>query len=206
MAVRSAMHHAGAAALTELLRFPVPAADQRNIPCACGRQARYQELRCKPVLSAVGKSEVSRPYYLCPHCHIGQFPADVELDIENAGVSPGVSRMQAVVGQEAAFDHGRQQMKLLADLEVTTKAVERTAEAIGEDIAVREQQEIQRGVQLDLPMVVGEPSPNPVYTNGRHGSAGGEERNGGSPRQNRRPTGPHPGSQVGLCVHPDQMG
>ncbi len=43
--------------------------------------------------------------------------------------------MQAVVGQEAPFDHGRQQMKLLADLEVTTKAVERTAEAIGEDIA-----------------------------------------------------------------------
>ena len=67
--------------------------------------------------------------------------------------------MQAIVGQEAPFDHGRQQMKLLADLEVTTKAVERTAEAIGEDIAVREQQEIQRAVQLDLPMVVGEPIP-----------------------------------------------
>ena len=50
-------------------------------------------------------------------------------------------------------------MKLLADLEVTTKAVERTAEAIGEDIAVRELQEIQRAVQLDLPMVVGEPIP-----------------------------------------------
>lgn len=67
--------------------------------------------------------------------------------------------MQAVVGQEAPFDHGRQQMKLLADLEVTTKAVERTAEAIGEDIAAREQEEIQRAMQLDLPMVVGEPIP-----------------------------------------------
>jgi hypothetical protein len=53
----------------------------------------------------------------------GQFPADVELDIKNTEFSPGVRRMQAVVGQEAApFDHGRQQMKLLADLEVTTKA------------------------------------------------------------------------------------
>ena len=37
--------------------------------------------------------------------------------------------------------------------------MERTAEAIGEDIARREQQEIQRAVQLDLPMVVGEPIP-----------------------------------------------
>jgi hypothetical protein len=67
--------------------------------------------------------------------------------------------MQAVVGQEAPFDHGRQQMKLLADLEVTTKAVERTAEAIGEDIARCQQEEIQRAVQLDLPMVLGEAVP-----------------------------------------------
>ena len=157
MAVRSAMHQAGAAALTKLLQFPAPATDQRTLPCSCGRPAHYRELRSKPVLTAVGKVEVSRPYYMCLHCHTGQFPADVELDIEGTEFSPGVRRMQAVVGQEAPFDHGRQQMKLLADLEVTTKAVERTAEAIGEDIATREQQQIQRAVQLDLPMVVGEP-------------------------------------------------
>jgi hypothetical protein len=107
----------------------------------------------------VGKVEVLRPYYLCPHCHRGQFPADVELDIENTELSPGVRRTQAVVGQEAPFDHGRQQMKLLAGLEVTTKSVERTAEAIGGNIAAREQKEIQRTVQLDLPIVVGEPIP-----------------------------------------------
>lgn len=159
MAVRSAMHQAGATALTKLLQFPAPPAGQRTIACACGHQARYQELRSKPVLTAVGQSEVSRPYYLCPHCHHGQFPADVELDIENTEISPGVRRMQAVVGQGAAFDHGRQQMKLLAGLEVTTKAVERTAEAIGDHIAAREQEDIQRAMQLDLPVIVGEPIP-----------------------------------------------
>jgi hypothetical protein len=37
--------------------------------------------------------------------------------------------------------------------------VERTAEAIGGEIAAREQKEIQRAVQLDLPIVVGEPIP-----------------------------------------------
>jgi hypothetical protein len=142
MAVRSAMHQAGAAALGELLRFPAPPAEQRTLPCLCGQQAQYKDLRSKPVLTAVGKLEVSRPYYLCPHCHTGQFPADVELDIEDTELSPGVRRMQAVVGQEAPFDHGRQQMKLLAGLEVTTKSVERTAEAIGGNIAAREQEEI----------------------------------------------------------------
>jgi hypothetical protein len=45
-------------------------------------------------------------------------------------------------------------MKLLADLEVTTKSVERTAEVIGENIAACEQQQIRRAVQLDLPMVL----------------------------------------------------
>jgi hypothetical protein len=159
MAMRSALHHAGAMALSELLQFPVPAAEQRSIPCRCGHQAGYQELRSKPVLTAVGEVTVSRPYYLCAHCHQGQFPADVELDIENTEFSPGVRRMQAVVGQEAPFDHGRQQLKLLADLEVTTKAVERTAEAIGEDIAARQQVEIQRALQLDLPVVVGQSIP-----------------------------------------------
>ncbi len=159
MVVRSVMHQAGAATLTRLLRFASPAADQRTIPCACGNQADYRELRSKPVLTVVGPVEVLRPYYLCPHCHTGQFPADVELDIENTESSPGVRRMQAVVGQEASFDHGRQQMKLLADLEVTTKAVERTAEAIGENIAAREQEEVRRAIQLDLPMVMGEAVP-----------------------------------------------
>ena len=159
MVVRSALHQAGAAALTELVHFPAPAADQRTLPCPCGQQARYEELRSRPVLTAVGRVEVSRPYYLCSHCHAGQFPADLELDIENTELSPGVRRMQALVGQQAPFDQGRQQMKLLAGLEVTTKAVERTAEAIGDNVAVREREQIQRAVQLDLPIVVGEPVP-----------------------------------------------
>lgn len=159
MAVRSAMHQAGAAALTELLRFAAPEEDQRTIPCSCGHAARYRELRSKPVLTAVGRVEVSRPYYLCADCHCGQFPGDVELDIQRTEFSPGVRRMLAVVGQYAPFDQGREQMQLLAGLEVTTKAVERTAESIGSDIAQGEQREIQRAVQLDLPIVIGPPVP-----------------------------------------------
>jgi len=33
MAFRAALHQAGAAALSQLLQFPEPAADQRNLPC-----------------------------------------------------------------------------------------------------------------------------------------------------------------------------
>ena len=138
------MHRAGAAALTELLQFPAPAADRRSIACSCGQQAQYRELRSKTLLTAVGKVSVSRPYYLCPHCHSGQFPADRELDVENTEASPGLRRMLATVGQDAPFDQGCRRMKLLAGLEVTAKAVERTAEATGEDIAALDREQIKR--------------------------------------------------------------
>jgi hypothetical protein len=107
----------------------------------------------------VGEVEFLRPWYLCPQCHNGQFPADVALDIDKTDLSPGVRRMLALVGAETSFDHGRQQIELLAGLEVTTKAVERTAEAIGADIAEGERREIQKAVQLDLPVILGEPIP-----------------------------------------------
>ena len=107
----------------------------------------------------MGPVEVSRPYYWCPSCHAGQFPADRELDIENTEFSPGVRRMQAMVGQAAPFDQGREQMKVLAGLEVTAKSVERTAEAIGADIAQREQKESPQARPLPLPTVTGKPIP-----------------------------------------------
>ncbi len=107
----------------------------------------------------LGPARISRPYFLCSKCHEGQFPADVELDVKDTETSPGVRRMLALVGQEAPFDHGREQMKQLANLEVTAKAVERTSEAIGADIAAREQQQIKSAMQLNLPIVIGPPIP-----------------------------------------------
>jgi hypothetical protein len=158
-ALRAALHQAGATALSELLQYDAPAQEQRQLPCPCGHHAQYQGLRSKPVLTVVGPAQISRPYYLCVRCHQGQFPADVELDIADTEVSPGVRRMLATVGAAAPFKHGRELVETLAGLEVTTKAVERTAEAIGADIAQGEQREIQRAMQLDLPIVVGERVP-----------------------------------------------
>jgi len=156
MAVRAALHRAGAAALSQLLQFSAPSDEQRTVACPCGQQAHYHQLRSKPVLTALGLAEVSRPYYRCPTCHAGQFPADRELDIEDTEFSPAVRHMQALVGHQAPFEQGREQMKILADLEVTAKSVERTAEALGTDLAQREQAAIQQALQLDLAVVTGE--------------------------------------------------
>ena len=102
----------------------------------------------------MGPADASHaPISYARDCGVGQFPVDVELDVENTEFSPGVRRMQAMVGQQAPFDHGRAQMQVLAGLEVTTKSVERTAEAIGADIAQREQTEIHKALQWELPAV-----------------------------------------------------
>jgi hypothetical protein len=156
LAFRTALHSAGAAGLTELLRQPGPV--QTSVPCTCGRQARYKDMRLKPILTVLGPAKMLRAYYWCSQCRQGQFPADIARDIEDTEFSPGVRRMLALVGSEcSSFDHGRQQMELLADLEVTAKAVERVTEAIGADIAGLQQETIQRAMQLELPVAVGDP-------------------------------------------------
>ncbi len=130
-ATRAALHHAGATLLEQLLTAPVEAAP-------------------KILLTVLGAVEIERSYYLCPACHQGQLPFDRELDVENTHYSPGVRRRIAPVGSESSFESRRAQLQPLAGLDVTAKAVERGAEAIGVDLAAREQQQIQRAVQLPL--------------------------------------------------------
>lgn len=151
--MRSAMHRAGASALAQLLRHDPPDAGHRTIPCPCGHSAHYKELRSKTLLTVLGQIELSRPYYLCDDCSKGQYPADVELDIAGLESSPGVRRMEAVVGSEMPFAPGCEPMKVLAGLDVTAKAIERAAEAIGAEIVQQNNQEISRAKQLVLPVV-----------------------------------------------------
>ena len=61
MAMRAAMHRAGAAALSQLLRGDPPGPEEREIPCSCGQKAHYREMRTRRVLTAVGDVELLRP-------------------------------------------------------------------------------------------------------------------------------------------------
>lgn len=153
MLVRGSMHRAGAEILGRLLSQG--SGESSLTPCACGHAAHYYDSRPKQLLTALGPVRFQRSYYVCPHCHQGQSPRDRELDVEGVSCSPGVRRMLAVVGSESSFDQGREQLELLAGIEVTAKAVERHAEAIGSDIEVRQQSEIGRAKQLELPVAGG---------------------------------------------------
>jgi hypothetical protein len=160
MLVRGSMHRAGAEILGRLLSQG--SGESSLTRCACGHAAHYHDTRPKQLLTALGPVRFQRSYYVCPHCHQGQSPRDRELDVEGVSCSPGVRRMLAVVGSESSFDQGREQLELLAGIEVTAKAVERHAEAIGGDIEVRQQSEIGRAKQLELP-VTGGPAVRLLY-------------------------------------------
>jgi hypothetical protein len=147
------MHRAGASALTQLLQFEQPDAQHLTVPCACGGTARFKEMRAKSFLSVVGTVDVRRPCYHCSHCSKGQHPVDEELGVAGLESSPGVRRMEAMVGAEMPFVPAREPMKVLAGLEVPAKAIERAAESIGAEIARRDRQDIDRAKQLVLPIV-----------------------------------------------------
>ena len=151
MLVRSSMHRAGAGILGRLLSLP--SSQPSQAPCACGHSATYHDTRPKQVLTVLGPVRFERYYYVCPQCHRGQSPRDRELDVEGVACSPGVRRMMARAGSESSFEQSREQLQLLAGLEVPAKTVERQAEAIGADIEAREQAEIRHAKQLELPEV-----------------------------------------------------
>ena len=153
VATRVTMHRAGAAFLEGLLDGAI--VTERQVQCGCGQQARFHELRPKQILTVLGRVYLQRPYYICESCHRGQSPLDRQLDVVGTTCSPGVRRMMALVGSEGSFEQGRQQMEVLAGLEVTSKTIERQAEAIGEDIAGRERRDSERARQLDLPETKG---------------------------------------------------
>lgn len=157
--IRPAMLRAGAATLGEFLRFDPPALEDRRRPCPCGHQASYKEPRERIIRTVLGPAKLERPYYLCPECHEGQFPADIQLDVAHTELSPAVRRLLAIAGSEVPFGRGSDLIAAFAGIKVTAKAVERTAESIGADIAALDQRAIEGASRLDLPAVAGDPIP-----------------------------------------------
>ena len=108
-----------------------------RIDCGKGHHARLVEMRSKQLITVLGEIEIGRAYYYCEQCQDGVIPKDRELDIVGTSLSPGVRRMIGRVGGKEPFDEGRTDLEELAGVTVSTKAVERAAEAIGEDIEAR---------------------------------------------------------------------
>ncbi len=130
----AARHRAlGVAARAIEHRLNIDASDHvgATLSCSCGQPARYAGRREKTFTSALGPLTLNRAYYHCEACHTGFYPRDHALGLEDGSLSPGVLRMVGQVGAMVSFKEGRELLSELAGVELTTKHVERAAEALG---------------------------------------------------------------------------
>lgn len=154
------------AARRQALRLAARALEQRlnadtsdyagpQLWCACGQSARYVDRRAKTFVSVLGPLRLERAYYHCAVCGHGFCPRDLVMGLEGSSLSPAVTRMTAAVGALVSFQEGSELLQELAGVQVEAKQVERTAEALGAEIA----QDEQRGVKPDSQ----EPLPSTLY-------------------------------------------
>ncbi|MBI4841887.1 MAG: ISKra4 family transposase [candidate division NC10 bacterium] len=126
-------------------RFNADPSDHRGptLSCRCGKPARYAGRRAKTFQSALGELTLERAYYHCEACQAGFCPRDRALGVQGSSLSPAVTRMVGRVGAMVSFVEGSELMQELAAVPVDPKQVERTAEALGREIAEDERRLVE---------------------------------------------------------------
>src|SRR6202023_211725 len=137
-------------------RLNADTSDERGsrTPCDCGQEARLVGRRSKQVQSVLGPLQLERAYYHCSFCGHGFCPRDQHLGIENTSLSPALTRMVGTVGAMVSFQEGSELLTELAGVAVDAKQVERTAEALGKQIAEDERHCIEPCDALPLPQTL----------------------------------------------------
>lgn len=156
MGIRRSMHQMGGVLLEKVINADGGGYGGWEVDCGQGHQASFVDYRDKEIVTVLAAVKVERAYYHCQACGGGVIPKDRELDIVGTRFSPGVRRLMGRVGAKEAFDEGRKDLEELAGVWVKTKAVERVAEALGEQIAtlsVREQELALSGKLVPFPAV-----------------------------------------------------
>src|SRR6267143_893965 len=122
--------------------------------CRCGQEARLVGRRSKQVHSVLGPLQLERAYYHCSSCGHGFCPRDEHLGIENTSLSPALTRMVGTVGAMVSFQEGSELLTELASVAVDAKQLERTAEALGQEIAEDERHHSEPSDTLPLPQTL----------------------------------------------------
>jgi hypothetical protein len=125
-----------------------------RLPCACGGQAHFAGRRSKQVQSILGPLGLERAYYYCSSCGHGFCPRDQQLGIEDSSLSPALTRMTGTVGALVSFQEGSALLQELAGVAVDAKQVERTAEALGQQIAEDEHRHSEPLDAVPLPQTL----------------------------------------------------
>jgi Uncharacterised protein family (UPF0236) len=155
MAVRRQALRLAAHALEQRLNADTSDYAGLELPCPCGGVARYHGRHRKTFESVLGALHLERAYYDCDRCHTGFCPRDQGLRLELFSLTPGVLRMTASAAALVSFEESSELMHELAGVEVSTKQVERAAEALGAEITSDEQQQLEQMGEVAPTMYLG---------------------------------------------------
>jgi hypothetical protein len=114
-----------------------------TLRCACGKEARYAGRRPKTFQTALGDMTLERAYYYCEVCHAGFCPRDRALGLHDTTLSAATTRMVGLAAAMVSFAETSELMRELAGVGVDPKQVERTAEALGREIAEDERHVVE---------------------------------------------------------------
>jgi hypothetical protein len=86
----------------------------------------------------VGNLALERAYYHCRHCGTGTVPWDEILGLSPGALTPGACELVCIAGAVDSFaEASAVVLRKLANLRVSESTVERTSEAVGQDIGSR---------------------------------------------------------------------
>jgi len=152
-AMRMTVLAAGGTMLGELLEGIGSGRRSEPVMCECGARMKSRGLKCKMLSTILGEVPYRRSMYQCPACGETCYPGDEELDVVDTVYSPALRRMMARAGSKTPFKEACKDLKYYAAVEVTAKAVERVAEAVGENMerwCAAEHEEAVRGYEQEL--------------------------------------------------------
>ena len=105
------------------------------LSCECGGEARFAGRRPKTFTTALGPLRLERAWYHCARCHNGFSPRDRALGLHDTFLSPAALRMLGIAAAKTSFDGSSALLRELAGLAVSSKTVQRHAEALGREVA-----------------------------------------------------------------------
>jgi len=144
MAARSQALRLAARALEQQLNADTSDHVGSELPCPCGGSAQYHGRHQKTFESVLGPLHLQRAYYHCDPCQSGFCPRDRDLGLESFSLTPGVLRMTVSAAALVSFEESSELLQELAGVKVSTKQVERAAEALGAEIADDEHQQVEK--------------------------------------------------------------
>ena len=154
MAAREPVLQLAARAIEQRLNADTSDESGSRLPCRCGREAQFMGRRRKTFRSVLGPLQWKLAYYYCFACGHGFFPGDRHLGMEGTSLSPAVTRMIGTVGALVSVAEGSELLQELAGVSIDAKQVERTAEALGREIADDERQRSEPVDTLVLPQTL----------------------------------------------------